>query len=406
MNRYYGWRIAWALAVTQTVSYGVLYYAFSVLIEPMERELGWSRAETTGAFSLALLLSGAAAVPVGRFIDRHGARALMSAGSLGGALLVLAWSQVQTLWAFYLVQAGIGLVMALVLYEVAFTVLAVWFRRERAKAMLVVTVMAGLASTIFVPLATLLSEAYGWRGALQVLALVLAATTLPLHVLVVRRHPRGLGLGPDGSSPQVAHEVREVSVTPRDALRTPTFWWLSTAFALDRLALVAVAAHSVPMLLERGDPPARVAAAVGAVGLMQVAGRLLFAPSTRGVSLAALTGLTFSVRALALLSLLLIPGGAGLWLFAGLFGIANGASTLARAALTADLYGSAHYGAISGSITALVALVQAAAPLGVGLLHDASGRYEPVLWVLVGLSVAAALAVRRAGAHKAVGYSI
>jgi len=405
MKRFYGWRIAWALAVTQTVSYGVLYYAFSVLVTPMEAELGWSRAETSGAFSLALLLSGAVAVPVGHFIDRHGARALMSIGSLGGALLVFTWSHVQTLGAFYLVQAGIGLVMALTLYEVAFTVLAVWFRRERARAMLVVTVMAGLASTIFVPLTTLLTEAYGWREALRVLALILAATTLPLHALVVRRHPRGLGLRPDGAPPQGTSGALEVSVTPRDALRSPAFWWLSAAFALDRIAIVAVAVHSVPMLLGRGHPPALVAAAVGAVGLMQIAGRLLFAPSTRGLPLAGLTGLTFGVRALSLLSLLLIPGAAGLWLFAGLFGMANGASTLARAALVADLYGSAHYGVINGSITTLVALAQTVAPLGVGVLYDAFGRYEPVLWMLVGLALAAALAVHRVGAETALGYA-
>ena len=133
MTRYYGWRMVWALAVTQTVGFGVLYYAFSVFIAPMEAELGWTRAQTSGAFSLALLLSGVGALPAGRFVDKHGARGLMTAGSLLGALLVFAWSSVQRFGAFfYLVQGAIGLVMAAVLYDVAFTVVAVWFRRDRA----------------------------------------------------------------------------------------------------------------------------------------------------------------------------------------------------------------------------------------------------------------------------------
>ncbi|UCH26496.1 MAG: MFS transporter [Trueperaceae bacterium] len=193
-RRFYGWRITWALAVTQTVGYGVLYYAFSVFIRPMETELGWSRAETSGAFSLALLLSGIAAVPVGYWLDRRGARGLMTAGSVAGVLLVLAWSYVEELRAFYAVQAGIGLVMAVVFYEVAFTVVAVWFRRDRARAMLVLTMVAGLASTIFIPLASWLVAVLPWRDALRVLALVLAVGTIPLHALVLRRRPQDLGL--------------------------------------------------------------------------------------------------------------------------------------------------------------------------------------------------------------------
>ena len=79
-----------ALGVTETVSWGVLYYAFGVFVRPMEAELGWSRTAVSGAFALAVLLSGVAAVPVGRWLDRRRPRALMTAGSIAGTLLVLA----------------------------------------------------------------------------------------------------------------------------------------------------------------------------------------------------------------------------------------------------------------------------------------------------------------------------
>ncbi len=393
--RYYGWRIAWTLAVTQTVGYGVLYYAFGVLIEPMEAELGWSRGEISGAFSLALLLSGVAAVPVGRFVDARGARGLMTLASLAGAALVLTWSFVTNLTSFYFVQAGLGLVMAAALYEVAFTVVAVWFRRERARALLLVTTVAGLASTIFVPLTTGLVHVFGWRDALRVLALVLAATA-PLHAGVLRRHPRGLGLEPDGTpSPDPSSAPPPPDVRPRDALRVPTFWWLTGAFALDRVSVVAVAAHGVPILGERGYAPGLVAAAVGSIGLMQIAGRLMFVPLARRAPLRLLCALVFGVHALGLLALLVLPGGAGVWLFALLFGAANGAGTLARAALIGDLYGSAHYGGIGGSMATAVAIVGTAAPLGAGALHDLWGGYDPVLWGLVGLSALAGFAIMR-----------
>jgi hypothetical protein len=83
-----------------------------VLLIPMQQDLGWSRALLSGAFSLAVLLSGVAAIPVGRWRDRYGARVLMTTGSIAGTLLVVAWSRVLQINAFYLIWSAIGLVQA------------------------------------------------------------------------------------------------------------------------------------------------------------------------------------------------------------------------------------------------------------------------------------------------------
>lgn len=389
------WRIAWALAVTQTVGYGVLFYTFTVMTLPMEAELGLTRSQTSGAFSVGLLLSGLAAAPIGRLVDARGARGLMSIGSMVGALLILAWSYVDSLAALYLVQAGIGMVMAAVLYDVAFTVIAKAFDRQRMRAMLIVTMVAGLASTVFVPLATWLVEVQGWREALRYLAGVLAILTVPLHALALRSTARPR---PASAPPRpVAGDPSAVSVDTRAALRTGAFWWVAVAFTLDRLAIVALAAHSVPLLLERGYPPAAVAAAVGAIGLLQVAGRLLFAPASSLGSLRHLTAVTFVVRALALVALLVAPGAVALWLFAALFGAANGASTLARAGLVADSFGTTNYGAINGMMSTLIATVQTVAPLAVGAMRVATGSYDLPLYLLIAVAALAALAVLRAG---------
>ena len=90
-RRFYGWRIVGTLAVTETVSWGILYYAFAVVQVPMRAELGFSAATMAGAFSLAVAVSGLAAVPVGRWLDTHGARGLMTVGSIAAVLLVWAW---------------------------------------------------------------------------------------------------------------------------------------------------------------------------------------------------------------------------------------------------------------------------------------------------------------------------
>jgi MFS family permease len=141
------------LAVTETTSYGVLAYAFGVFLVSMGDVLGWSRTALTGAYALAVIVSGVAAIPVGRWLDGHGARALMTAGSTAATVLVLAWAQVSDLTVFYAIWTGIGLAMAAVLYEPAFVVIATWFPddTQRRRALLTLTVIAGFASVIYVP---------------------------------------------------------------------------------------------------------------------------------------------------------------------------------------------------------------------------------------------------------------
>jgi len=242
------------LSLTETISWGILYYAFTVFIKPMQEELGWSRAELTGAFSLALILSGIAGVWVGRWLDLFGTRWLMTGGSIAASLLLLAWSAVSNLVIFYLIWVGIGLTMSAVLYEPAFAAVARWFKRKRGYALTVLTFLAGFASVIFLPLSEWLVSNLGWRSALVALAIALAAITIPLHALILRRQPQDLGLLPDGMSAAISAENSETSapqeiehsVTLKEALHGKTFWWLSAAFTFALLVNVAVTVHLVP----------------------------------------------------------------------------------------------------------------------------------------------------------------
>jgi MFS family permease len=389
-----------ALAVTETVSYGVLQYAFPVFLAPMQAELGWSRTAMTGAFSLASLVSGFAAIPAGRWVDRHGARGLMTAGSLLAALLLLAWAATDGLAAFYAIWAGLGLAMAAVLYEPAFAVVASWFHRLRGRALTVLTFVAGFASVIFVPLATWLVEAYEWRRALVWLAVTLAAMTILPHAILLRRRPEDLGLLPDGGSgvddDGLAAAPLLPSVPADVAIRGASFRWLTIAFALSSLTTTALAVHLIPLLLERGYPPGFAGAAMGAVGLMALPGRLIFTPLGSRWPRAAVTASIFLLQALGVAALLM-GGEVWVWACVALFGAGFGAITPARAALLAELYGPPEYGRISGVLAMFLALARAAAPVGASVLYAVGGGYTPVLWTLLAACLAAGAAVLLAG---------
>jgi len=392
---YYGWVLVVTLGVTETISWGVLYYAFAVYLAPMQAELGWSRGDMTGAFSLALLLAGLTAIPVGRWLDRHGPRLLMTVGSIVATLLVVAWSRVASLDQFYLVWAGIGLTMAATLYDPAFATATRWFERQRVRALTIITLIAGFASTIFIPFAGWLVQVDGWRQSLVILALILAVGTIAPHALVLRRHPEDLGMHPDGEpiSHRRAEPVRPPGVPVGQALRHASFRWLVVAFWLTTLSTIAVGVHILPYLEDRGYDATFAASVTGLIGAMQVLARLLLAPFGNRANPRLLAASMLAVQPLSLMVLLLVRSTPGVFAFVVLFGAQRGLTTLVRPALLADLYGRAQYASIAGVLQFAVSLAQAAAPVGAGIAYDLSGSYEPVFWTLAAISAVAVVAV-------------
>ncbi|HEU5320332.1 MAG TPA: MFS transporter [Methylomirabilota bacterium] len=377
--------------MTETVSWGIVYYGFPAFLQSMEADLGASRVAVTGALSVGLAVSALAALPVGRWLDRHGPRALMTFGSCLGTALVVAWSRVDSLAALYAVWLLLGIAMATTLYEPAFAVVVSWFpRQHRDRALLTLTLTAGLASTIFMPLEAWLIGRLGWRTALLTLAAVLGVVTIPLHALVLRPGPGGAAgppAGPTGHAPAAG-------MTLGAAVRTPVFWVLAASFFVTNFATVSLTTHLIPFLTERGYSATVAAATIGWIGAMQLPGRLLFVPvsawlgprwSTAGVFFAQ----AVSLAQLALLGRLvptLVP-------IVLLLGAANGMSTLARATSLAEIFGARHYGSISGAVGLAANGARAAGPVGAAALWLALGGYAPTFWVLGGALAAAGLAV-------------
>ena len=391
---YHGWIMVWSLAVSTTVGYGILYYSFAVFIKSMETELGWNRAQTSASFSVAAVVAGLCAPWMGRLVDRHGTRGVIAGGALAASLLVFAWSRVTTLPMLYAIAAALGVTMTALFYDPAFTAVAVWFRAERARALLVITLVAGLASTIFVPLSTLLLEHLGWRNAAAVLAGILLLL-VPLAWLTLRRHPHDLGLEVDGRAVEPIAPVNNPPPATREWLRSRVFWSVAAAFALARIATAALSQHLVPLLVERGYTAAITATAAAMVGVLQLAGRLVISPlSGTGsrVSLIALTALTFVVHGLGVV-LLASQTDVGVWGFVILYGSTNGAITIARAALTAELFDTRIYGMVGGSISFVVSLSSALMPFVAGALHEQSGDYQSTLWLLVATTFASGVIV-------------
>ena len=175
------------------MTWGSVFYTFSLLMGPVERELGLSRADASLGFSLALLADGLMAYPIGRWIDQGHERRVMAWGSAWVGACLLAHSFIESLASFYVVWIGLGLGMSATLYAPVFAVVTRRFPNDFRRAIIIMTFLGGLASTVFIPLSSLLIQAYGCRHALWILALFQWLICLPLHAVLLRGAIQVLG---------------------------------------------------------------------------------------------------------------------------------------------------------------------------------------------------------------------
>lgn len=399
-----GWRMVRALAVTEAVSYGALFYSFAVMLVPMRESFGAGAGEVSLALTIGLAVTGVAAVPAGRWLDRHGARGLMTAGSLLAAASVAAWSQARTLPQLYLAFVGIGLAGAAVLYEPAFAVINTWFREDRHRALLTLTVIAGFSSTVFVPLSQVLVDAVGWRNAVLVLAGLVGACAIP-HALFLRRAPEDLGLHPDG---RPADPDRAATPPPgplprvsSTLWRTRTVRYLTAASVLEAVAVTAVAVHLVAYLRDDGVSATLAASASGAIGALQVAGRVLMTHQARRFGLARVAATIVVGQAVGVAALFFLPTTVGVTTFVILFGAGFGVMTLARPALLGTFVGPEAFASVSGGQTATITAGRVVAPLVAGSVIGAQGYGPAFAGVALCCLGAAALIL---GAQRAAGH--
>ncbi|MBR7828705.1 MFS transporter [Actinospica sp. MGRD01-02] len=375
----YRWRLVTAVAVSQTVSYGVLYYSFSVFLAPTAQALHASTTAVTGAMTLALIAGAASMLPVGRWLDRHGGRMLMTAGAIVATLLALAWSQVRSVPELYAVWAGIGAVSSAVQYEAAFPVVVSHFPAHlRSRALLGVTVVAGFASSIFLPVAGLLDQGLGWRDAILVLALVHGVVVIPLNAYV--RRP--------GTHAARHHADRTRRETVRRALRDRVFHLLGAGFVAQTGAVATISVLLVTVLRALGHPPAFAAAVAGLLGVLSVTGRLASTAVGQRVSTRQVTVVVFAVQGAGAVLLPLIgrsPLGAMVCVL--LFGLGFGVASIARPALLAEHFGTDAFATLSALWAVPLTLMEAFTPLAVALLWHAAG----LAWAMAGAAGLCAL---------------
>lgn len=359
-------RLVAALGAGQLVMWGVSYYLVGVLGDPMAADLGWSRTAVYGGFALALVVMGIVSAPVGRAIDRLGGRRVMTAGSLLTALGCAGLAATTGPISFFAAWACLGLAMRMTLYEAAFAALVRIGGRDARPAIAQITLLGGLASSVFWPIGDLLTKGFGWRGAALGYA-AFALATVPIHRAIpdARASDRPV---PTGTAPPPA----PLAVTPAQHRIAAVLY--ATAVTVTAFLAAAMSAHMIGLM----------------AGLGLGAGMAVWMSALRGVgqSTARLGEVALGGRsdplALGTLAAALLPLGfvVGLWggvsltaaaVFALAYGAGNGLMTVVRGTQPLVLFDHRTYGGLVGRLTAASFFVSAAAPVTYAAVIDRLG---------------------------------
>jgi MFS family permease len=361
---FYGYVIVLATFIIAVVVEGLLY-SFGVFFEPLLSEFGWTRAVTSGAFSLSAALRIPAVIVAGRLSDRFGSRQVLTACGLflgSGYLLLSLTTAVWQLYLFYgvLVAIGMGLYWVPLI-----SIVPRWFVRRRALMMGIVTSGIGVGQLLYPPLVSRLISTYGWRLSYLIMGGVSMVVIL-ISAWFLKRNPAQL----EPLSP----EVSGASVS--EAVRTRRFWMFCGAFLSWMFCLGVVLVHSVVHAIDLGMAPKDAANILAIIGVAGIIGRPAFGRLADKVGIKPALQISLFLLAVNFLWLVLARETWMIHLFAAVFGIAYGTFEMLESSIVADLFGLGGLSTILGVAFAFGAVGFILGPVVAGHIFDVAGSYH------------------------------
>lgn len=360
------WLITLPFAMAETIVWAAYYYSFPAFLLIWERDLGWTKTELSGAFTVALVVSALLAPIVGRQIDRGRATLIFAGSAFSAAVLLAALAAVTELWQFYLIWLGLGIAMAGSLYEACFAVVTRTLGSSARRGITTIALIAGFAGTVSFPSAHLLSAWLGWRGAALVFAAAVAFVAVPLILCASIMGERRRSGRTSEASLQIRHAL--------DVVREPAFWRLFLLFAVVAVNHVSLLTHLLPILADRGVAAETAVLAASMIGPMQVAGRVVMMTLGRNASSRFIFMACLASTASA--ALMLFSAGVSsvfLFGFVALQGAGYGVTSIVRPVFTAEQFGRKNFGTVAGLLAIAFVGGSAAAPTMAAFIWTAGG---------------------------------
>ncbi len=386
------WRAGWktVLVASLGISLSTAHiYSLGLFMAPLHKAFGWGRAEITSGPFILSIVSGVGIMFIGLLVDRFGARRVVIPGLLLYALTMATLTLTSaSIWQWYARWLLISLAMPLVTPAVWTSAIVARFSASRGFALAVALAGTGLSSAVAPQIIERLIETHGWRAGFGYFPLFAGIIILPLAFLLYDRSPR------PAPRQETARESALSDQALMQSIRSPTFLWLLTASLVFAFGLLALMAHFVPIVTEKGLSRTTAAGAVGVIGLCSIAGRLTTGYLLDRYNSAVVAAIAFLMPLLPVSALILYNGSVAMAFGTAIvLGLSLGAEVDIVAFLTAHHFGLRRYGTVLGLIQGATALAVGGGPFVAGLIYDSTGSYALFLWGCIPLFLTGAGAI-------------
>ncbi len=371
---YYGYAVVIAASVSMVLIFSV-HYAFGVFFKPLSSEFGWSRAQTSGAFSLVWIVQGLLSAVMGGLNDKLGPRIVVTICGLLAGTGYLLISQITAIWQLYLlyalvVGAGLG-----GLFVPLTSTTARWFIARRGLMTGIVTAGVGGGAVIGPLIANWLIRLYQWRRAYIIMGgLALAVATSAAQFL--KRDPAQIGEKPYGENEVVRHTSQLAGLSLQEALGSWQLWLASVVFFCYGFTLSAILLHLTPHATDLGISPTDGATLLAALGASSIVGKVLLGVTADRIGNKKVYLVSFLLTVASLVWLIRVSHLPALYVFALAFGFAYGGLAAAHSPLVAWLFGMRQHGLIFGVCFNGWTIGCALGPLAAGYIFDVTHSYR------------------------------
>ena len=398
---FYGWYVAIACSLLMMVGVGVGYYGLPIFLKPLKDAHGWSTAQVSWAPAIYFCVSGLTAAIVGPYVDRYGPRRFMLIGSLINGASAAMIGIVNELWQLYVVYFVFAVAFGMSSNIAVNAILARWFIRRRALAMSISFTGVSLGGVILAPIASRLIDVGGLELATPILGALVIITSIPVIIGVIVFDPRDVGMLPDGdtaaSAPPPAQQALLAAQmrtwTRAEAVRTIGFWGILVAFLLVLIAQTGYVVHQVTFLEDRLGSRSAAAFTISVTAFGSIIARLAVGIFADNVDRRLLTVILFVVQATAILLIIHTDSIAATWALTLVFGLTIGNVYMMQSLLVGEIFGMVSFGTVFGLISLAGQVGSGLGPIGVGIIHDATGGYTVPFTITAALTYLAAVAI-------------
>jgi MFS family permease len=377
---------------------GIVMSSFGVFFKPVSAEFGWSRAETSGAFSLSLIFCGIVGVIAGRLADKYSPRIVIISLCLLPAIGYFLLSQIHSLWQLYLyygILVGAGLATNIPVPSL----MARWYVRRRGMVTGICISGTAFGAAITPPIATQILQRFGWNFSYFILGCVSILLAI-IAGLLLRDPPPIKPVSPGDKLAESAGNSKIQGHSFVRVVSSLTFWIICAIFFCIVLSLQTINAHIIPAATDVGVTAASAATIVTVTNAAFLPGSFVFGNINDKVgsklSLIIATGIT-----LISLSMLLFTRQIGVfYIFAIIYGVGMGGIATMRSTIVAEAFDMRLHGVILGVTSFIYSFGGAIGPLVAGLVFDISGEYQKVFIMIaiidaIGLALAIIFKIRK-----------